>query len=112
LRLHGGPTLLAVGDLAPTRPLMPATAEVWNYIRSADLATANLEIPLTRHDAPVDKAIALRADPGVAPSLKEAGIDLVTVANNHGAEGLLGRIAEHSARLGTELEVSDGVARL
>jgi hypothetical protein len=25
---------------------------------------------------------------------------------------VLGRLAEHSARLGTELEVSDGVARL
>lgn len=95
LRPHGGPALLAAGDLAPTRPLVPATpatAEVWDYIRSAALATANLEIPLTRHDAPADKAITLRADPGVAPSLREAGIELVTVANNHaldhGAEGL------------------------
>ncbi len=52
----------------------------------------NLELPLTTVDQPADKAITLRADPGIAPSLREAGVDVVTVANNHaldhGPEGL------------------------
>ena len=53
---------------------------------------ANLELPLTTADVPADKAITLRADPNIAPSLREKGIDLATVANNHaldyGPEGL------------------------
>jgi poly-gamma-glutamate capsule biosynthesis protein CapA/YwtB (metallophosphatase superfamily) len=90
-----GSVLLAVGDVAPLHPLDAASSgsgEVWDYLRSADLATANLELPLTTGASRADKAITLRADPEVAPSLWEAGIRLVTVANNHaldyGAEGL------------------------
>ena len=40
-------------------------------------------LPLTTADVPADKAITLRADPDIAPSLREKGIDLATVANNH-----------------------------
>lgn len=68
------------------------TSEVWGYLHSADLTIANLELPLTTADTPTDKAITLRADPNIAPSLREKGIDLATVANNHaldyGPEGL------------------------
>ena len=87
--------LLAVGDVAPLYPMdaiSPGSGEIWDYLRSADLATANLELPLTTGGASVDKAITLRADPEVAPSLRETGIGLVTLANNHaldyGVEGL------------------------
>jgi poly-gamma-glutamate capsule biosynthesis protein CapA/YwtB (metallophosphatase superfamily) len=89
------PVLIAVGDVAPLHPLDPATpgsSEVWGHLRSADLSTANLELPLSTHGSPADKAITLRAGPEVAPSLREAGIGLVTVANNHaldyGVDGL------------------------
>ena len=58
---------------------------------------ANLELPLTTADVPADKAITLRADPNIAPSLREKGIDVATVANNHaldyGPEGLAETIA-------------------
>jgi poly-gamma-glutamate capsule biosynthesis protein CapA/YwtB (metallophosphatase superfamily) len=90
-----GSVLLAVGDVAPLYPLDPASpgsSEVWDYLRSADLATANMELPLTTGGASADKAITLRAGPEIAPSLCDAGIGLVTVANNHaldyGADGL------------------------
>jgi len=90
-----GSVLLAVGDVAPLYPLdtaSPGSGEVWDYLRSADLTTANLELPLTTGASRADKAITLRADPEVAPSLHQAGIGLVTVANNHaldyGVEGL------------------------
>lgn len=92
---NNGSVLLAVGDVAPLYPLDPASpgsSEVWDYLRSADLTTANLELPLTSGGAPVDKAITLHAGTELTPSLREAGIGLMTVANNHaldyGAEGL------------------------
>lgn len=88
-------TLVATGDLAPLRPLegsSRAVEEVWDHLRSADLAMTNLELPLTTAGTPAEKAITLRADPGIAASLARAGIDLVTVANNHaldyGTQGL------------------------
>jgi poly-gamma-glutamate capsule biosynthesis protein CapA/YwtB (metallophosphatase superfamily) len=86
----------AVGDLAPLRKVtecQPGVNLIWNYLRQTDLAIANLELPLTHSAARIDKAVTLKADPAIAPSLSEAGIDVVTVANNHaldyGAEGLL-----------------------
>lgn len=89
-------TPVFAGDLAPLRPLSDerdGPREVWEYLRSAALAMVNLELPLTSADVPVDKAITLRADPAIAPSVREAGVDAATVANNHaldyGPDGLL-----------------------
>ncbi|MCQ6268369.1 CapA family protein [Fictibacillus sp. WQ 8-8] len=89
-------TIAAVGDLAPLRSVtdcQPAVNKVWDLLRNADLSIANLELPLTNSEVRVDKAITLKASPSIAPSLMEAGIDAVTVANNHaldfGATGLL-----------------------
>jgi poly-gamma-glutamate synthesis protein (capsule biosynthesis protein) len=93
--VDGSFTLVSTGDLAPLHPLKDQrreTQEVWDYLRSVDLTMINLELPLTTVDQPADKAITLRADPGIAPSLREAGVDVATVANNHaldhGPEGL------------------------
>ncbi len=93
--MNGSFTLVATGDLAPLHPLTDRrseTQEVWEYLRSVELAMINLELPLTTVNQPADKAITLRADPSIAPSLREAGIDVATVANNHaldhGPEGL------------------------
>ncbi len=91
-------SIAAVGDVAPLWPLseqatQATQAEAWQPLRQADLAMANLELPLTPRTAGGIKAFNLRADPSVAASLRECGIDLVTVANNHaadfGPEGLL-----------------------
>ena len=87
--------LVAVGDLAPLRSLDAdgRSREVRDYLRGVDLAMANLEVPLTDGATTAEKAITLRASPGIAASLAEAGIKLVTVANNHaldcGERGLL-----------------------
>lgn len=100
--------LHAVGDLAPTRELVPAepaTQQVWGHVRTADLATANLEIPLTDKLLPADKAITLRADPGLAPSLKEAGLAAVTVANNHALDQGSGGLSDTLSAL-EEAEVA------
>jgi poly-gamma-glutamate capsule biosynthesis protein CapA/YwtB (metallophosphatase superfamily) len=89
------PLLIAVGDVAPLYPpdpTSPGSSEVWDHLRSAELSTANLELVLSTGGSPADKAITLRAGLEVAPSLREVGIGLVTVANNHaldyGADGL------------------------
>ncbi len=93
-------TLVFAGDRAPLRPLndeRDGSREVWEYLRSADLAMVSLEFPLTSAEVPVDKAITLRGDPDIAPSIRRAGVDAATVANNHaldyGPDGLLETLA-------------------
>ena len=77
-------------------------AAVETYFKGADLAFANLEIPLTRSTSRTPfktveeikkrDQFVLKADPGHIDGLKSAGIDAVSLANNHamdyGAAGL------------------------
>ena len=49
----------------------------------ADLAVANLECVLTTQGQPREKPYLIRAHPHWGQTLVEAGLDLVTVANNH-----------------------------
>jgi poly-gamma-glutamate synthesis protein (capsule biosynthesis protein) len=62
--------------------------------RQADLAMVNLENPLTKASTPMPgKQFNFKADPDMVQVLKEGGVDLVTLANNHTmdyqSEGLL-----------------------
>jgi poly-gamma-glutamate synthesis protein (capsule biosynthesis protein) len=60
-----------------------AFAEMEEY-RQADLAMVNLENPLTTATTPLpDKQFNFKADPEMVQVLKEGGVDLVTLANNH-----------------------------
>ena len=53
-------------------------------IRSADLVMANLEGPFTDHsDTLMEKEYAFRVPPRMCQSLAAAGINAVTLANNH-----------------------------
>lgn len=52
-------------------------------LRSADLAFANLEAPVSDRGYRQDKIIALRMPPESAPALKEMGLHVVSLANNH-----------------------------
>ncbi len=82
-------TILAVGDLAPLRNItdcQPNVNQVWQRFQNADISMANLELPLTNSTVKADKAITLKADPSIAYSLAEVGIDLVSVANNHACD--------------------------
>jgi poly-gamma-glutamate capsule biosynthesis protein CapA/YwtB (metallophosphatase superfamily) len=70
---------------------------VGDVLRSADIAFANLEGPLTRRGRPQAKQYTFRSPPEiVAPALARAGIDVVALANNHamdyGVEGLVDTI--------------------
>lgn len=99
-------TLALAGDVMLGRLVNRAIAEhgfaypwgnVLPLLRQADLFGVNLECALTTHDAPwhdgSTKAFYFRADPAAVATLKLAGVDVVSVANNHigdfGTVGLL-----------------------
>jgi len=78
----------AVGDIAFEglcfdRPSANVFLDASPILKSADLTIANLENPLTEAETGVERKFTLRGDPGWARIVKDAGIDLVTLANNH-----------------------------
>jgi poly-gamma-glutamate capsule biosynthesis protein CapA/YwtB (metallophosphatase superfamily) len=122
--------LVAVGDTvlarkpsedpAGRRALLPLLAD-------SDVTIANLETPLTDSDHPAEKEITVRAPTEMARHLREIGVDVVSLANNHaldhGTDGLLSTISSldragvrHAgggltlaeADAGTVVETSDG----
>lgn len=102
---EGAVTLVAIGDtllggayensiakgVSPLRNLAP-------LLTSADLALANLEGPMTRRGTRQQgKKFTFRIPPSRARLFREAGVDVVAMANNHildfGAVGLADTIA-------------------
>jgi poly-gamma-glutamate capsule biosynthesis protein CapA/YwtB (metallophosphatase superfamily) len=92
-------TLIATGDILTTQSLKPFLRSgtsvyepVLAMLKSADITFGNLEVCLTRNGHPVEKPVNLRANISVAAEIGQAGVDIVTVANNHsldfGYEGL------------------------
>jgi poly-gamma-glutamate synthesis protein (capsule biosynthesis protein) len=72
-------------------------AKALPYLREPDLTIGNLENPITTRGTPAeDKQYVFKGSPELLPSLREAGIDFVALANNHtldqGVEGLLDTI--------------------
>lgn len=55
----------------------------FDVLRSADVAMVNLECPITVRGQRVSKPYNFRMHPRFLPALSSAGIDAVTVANNH-----------------------------
>ena len=84
-------TIAAVGDIKFNTPLKPNP--LYDLLRNSNLAAANLECPLTNHDVPADKIIAIKVPPSVAGRLPTLGLRVVSIANNHaldyGEKGLL-----------------------
>ena len=64
-----------------------------DWFTSADITMINLETTLTKTNKPISKPFNFRARPRYAKMLKDSGIDLVTLANNHmydfGPDGLM-----------------------
>jgi poly-gamma-glutamate capsule biosynthesis protein CapA/YwtB (metallophosphatase superfamily) len=62
-----------------------------------DVTVANLETPVTERGAKQTKEYVYRSSPKALPALKESGVDIVNLANNHimdyGAEGMLDTIS-------------------
>ncbi|HEU0247062.1 MAG TPA: CapA family protein [Gaiellaceae bacterium] len=62
--------------LAPIEPLLD----------DADLAVVNLETAITSGGSPVAKQFAFSAPPAAFAALREGGVDVVSMANNHGLD--------------------------
>ncbi|MGE5615255.1 MAG: CapA family protein [Bacillota bacterium] len=62
-----------------------AFEKVSSYLNSGDIVFANLETPLTTstHGLDKDRKIVLKAEPESVAALTSAGINLVSLANNH-----------------------------
>jgi hypothetical protein len=87
-----------VGDIAFEGPLAdrtnaPVFEAVHSKLRRHDLMVANLECVLTNGGSPIPGKCTLRGNPVWARVLRSAGVDVVSLANNHimdfGAAGLL-----------------------
>jgi poly-gamma-glutamate capsule biosynthesis protein CapA/YwtB (metallophosphatase superfamily) len=52
----------------------------------ADLTVVNLETAVTDRGTSADKQFVFRAPAGTLPALKDAGVDVVSLANNHGLD--------------------------
>lgn len=66
---------------------------VKDFLTKADFTIANLETPITTRGSVQSKEYVYRSSPEALPPLKQAGVDIVNLANNHvmdyGTEGLL-----------------------
>ncbi|MBB6735060.1 CapA family protein [Cohnella zeiphila] len=82
-----------VGDLMDKNGVDYPFAKAMDTLRSADLTAGNLETPLTNRGTPAEnKQYVFRGKPEYAAGIKDAGFDVLTLANNHtldqGWEGL------------------------
>jgi poly-gamma-glutamate synthesis protein (capsule biosynthesis protein) len=71
----------------------PASAfgPIAGVLRRADLAVVNLETAITERGTPAPKEFTFRAPPSAFAALDAAGVDVATMANNHGADyGVVG----------------------
>jgi poly-gamma-glutamate synthesis protein (capsule biosynthesis protein) len=66
----------------------PATvfAEAVPVLSAADLTMVNLETAVTTEGSAQDKEFTFRAPPAAFVALRDAGVDVATMANNHGAD--------------------------
>lgn len=96
-------TLIATGDVIPARGVnnqiiardndffypLSATADI---LQQADMAIINLEAPLVEGCPPTHEGFTFCGQPGFADALREAGVDVATLENNHianfGPEGI------------------------
>ena len=89
-------TIVAGGDVIGVRSVSTILANqggeaifrgIKGVLSKADLTLVNLETPLTRGgDAQTWKDVYFKGDPRLAPAMAKAGIDVVTMANNHAGD--------------------------
>ena len=61
-------------------------ASISPVLRGADLAVVNLETAITTGGAPTSKAFVFRAPPSAFTALSAGGVDVASMANNHGLD--------------------------
>jgi poly-gamma-glutamate synthesis protein (capsule biosynthesis protein) len=91
-RKEGEAVLVFLGDVAPGRSMEAQLARYgpaypWAglapLLQEADLVSANLEGVLATQGHPLEKSYLIRAHPSTGETLRQAGFDLVHLANNH-----------------------------
>jgi len=95
-------SIVAVGDVMLGSHVIPIVEskgvtypfrETMHYLKSADIAIANLEAPFTTRGEPFEKKFNFKVPPEFSTGLKLGGIDVVNLANNHmmdfGEDGLI-----------------------
>jgi poly-gamma-glutamate synthesis protein (capsule biosynthesis protein) len=89
--------VLFLGDFAPTDAAMDEIERHgWGYpfertrglLARYDAVVANLESPVTERDDPwpLPKKWVYKVDPAALPAIRDAGVDVVTLANNHATD--------------------------
>ncbi|PMS08525.1 CapA family protein, partial [Trinickia caryophylli] len=82
-----------VGDQIAKNGVNYPFAKVAPVLKKADMAFANLETPVSTRGKPSEKMFVFRSKPAALGGLVYAGIDAVSLANNHildyGKEGML-----------------------
>jgi poly-gamma-glutamate capsule biosynthesis protein CapA/YwtB (metallophosphatase superfamily) len=117
VRRMGMYRLMATGDFFLNRTIVrqgaPNLDELWRAFHGADHVFANLEGVLTNSKARADKLLVSRAEPELAVELRNCGLDVVNIANNHGADfGLQGLTDTIGAVRGAGVEVVGGGSNL
>jgi poly-gamma-glutamate synthesis protein (capsule biosynthesis protein) len=81
-------------------------AELRPYLASADLAMVNLETSITTRGTPAPKQFHFRAPPTALRAVAAAGVDAVTMANNHAVDfGSVGLTDTLAAQRGSPIPV-------
>lgn len=103
-------TIAFVGDINAERSLatrLQASPDEFvgpfaDLLLGADLAVGNLEAAIATGGAPAPKEFTFRAPPDILDALEAGGLDVVSLANNHGVDfgtgGLAETLAAKSAR--------------
>lgn len=91
-------TLIAVGDISlQTKDDKHPFKAVESVLKCKDILFANLKTVLSNRGKEAEKAVTLYASPDKASYLKEAGFDILNIANNHildlGMEGFHNTLA-------------------
>jgi Bacterial capsule synthesis protein PGA_cap len=102
---RGRVVIHGTGDVSLDPSYIPALVEngypwAWSGLdglfRRDDLTVINHECPSTNISAPIPKTFSFRCDPDALPAAEQAGVDVASLANNHGydqgPEGLLDSI--------------------
>jgi poly-gamma-glutamate synthesis protein (capsule biosynthesis protein) len=80
--------------------------ELRSSLGAADLAVVNLETAITERGAPIGKEFHFRAPASALDTLASAGVDAVSMANNHGADyGAQGLRDTLAARRGSPVPI-------
>lgn len=97
----GGDVMLArtVGERVLSAGPEVVFAGILPALEQADLFVANLEGVISDQGQPVAKSYTFRAPPAAADALAAAGVDLVSLANNHALDYGLEALADMLPRL-------------